>query len=131
MDHETELRVFNAIRDDFNQRSKTDMVFHNNVVNFNRTIQFNITDTGNAYFIQLNNGQASPISSGTATNSQVAMTSNFKTLLGILSGAINPSAAVMTNRVKIRGSPADLMFINKFLLKESHNIRELAKRLCL
>ena len=51
----------------------------------------------------------------------------MKKLMAILVGQLSPSKIIFEKDVRIRGRPADLAFINRFVLKESQEIRRIAK----
>ena len=122
-----ELIIFNALRDEFNRRSGSDRDFHNSVADWNRILQFTITDSNNTYNIQFQNGQISPILTGPVARPNITVKSSLKNVLAILCGQLDPMGAVMTRKITVLGSPGDLSFLKKFILKESPKIREIAK----
>jgi len=122
-----ELRIFNALRDEFNKRSSADKDFHQSVADWNRILQFTITDSNNTYNIQFQNGQISPILTGSVARPNITVKSSLKNILAILCGQLDPVGAVMTRKITVLGSPSDLSFLKKFILKESPKIREIAK----
>jgi len=85
------------------------------------------TDNGDTYHFRIENGQAGDVIEGPAQNPDISMDAPMKKIMGILVGQIPPTRIIMEPSVKIRGSPHDLMFINKFLLKETPKIREILK----
>jgi len=122
-----ELLIFNTLRDEFNRRSQTDRDFRSNVADWNRSLQFTITDTNNTYNIQFQNGQITPILKGSVVRPNITVKSSLRNVLAILCGQMDPMGAVMTRKITVLGSPGDLAFIKKFILKESPRIREIAK----
>jgi len=130
MTAEQELRAFNTLKDDFNSRSNCDPAFRNNVAQFNRLIELSVKDTGNVYHFATVNGIIPEIVQGPPPRrADVTMAASFKHMLAILIGQINPAAALMRPDITIRGSPADLAFIKRFLLRETKSMKDLVKTL--
>ena len=125
---DNELEIMNTLRSDFNNRCSNDPNFFSQVHHFNRLLCFTVKDSGNTYSIRLLNGQALEVQQGTPVQRpDIRMNCSLKHLMGILTGEIPPAAAVMHPQIRILGSPADLAFVKKFILKESAHLRELAK----
>lgn len=128
MSQENEMKVFNTLREDFNNRSDRDPSFHTNVSRFNRLLQFTVNDTGNVYHFNITDGKIPEIVSGPSpATPNLTMVASLKHMLAILVGQINPAAALMHPQIKIRGSPGDLAFIKRFLLRETKTMRDLVK----
>lgn len=127
---DAELKIINALRDDFNKRSSADPSFRSQVCTFNKMISFTVKDTGNTYTMRLLDGRALDVQTGTPPQRpDIQMNCSLEHLIGILTGDIPPAAAIMNPKIRILGSPADLSFIKKFLLKESAHLREIADSL--
>jgi len=129
MNKDDQMKVFTTLRDEFNNRCQQDQTFFHNVCHFNKTMQFTVSDSGDTYHFRIENGRAGDVIEGPATKPDVSMDAPMKKILGILVGQIPPTRIIMEPSVKIRGAPQDLMFINKFLLKETPRIREIIKTL--
>ena len=131
MNTEDEWKIFNTLKNEFNKRSDADPHFKNNVSKFNRNILFTVTDSKNSYLFRLQDGKALDIQQVLTSpgHTHITMQSSIKHLMGILCGQISPGAALMHPQIRIRGSPADLAFIKKFLLRESQEMRNLAQSL--
>jgi putative sterol carrier protein len=123
---DNELKLINALRDDFNRRCNSDPDFKSQVCNFNKLMSFTVKDSGNTYTLRLANGQALEVQQGApTTRPDIQTTCSLEHLMGILTGDIPPQAAIMHPKIRILGSPADLSFVKKFILKESAHLRQL------
>jgi len=127
MDQAEEMNIFNTLRDEFNRRGQNDPNFLNQVSKFNRTLQITVTDNDNTYHFSIRNGQADDLKNGAAPKPDISLSSPMKKIMAILVGQLTPSRIVFEKDIRIRGTPGDLAFINKFLLKESPEIRRIAK----
>lgn len=127
MNKDDRVRIFATLGEEFNKRCAADPTFKHNVQHFCKTLQVTVSDVGETYYVSIEHGCASPLFEGVAPRADIFLSAPMKKILAILVGQIPPTRIIMEPDIKIRGSPPDLMFINKFLLKETPRIRELIK----
>jgi hypothetical protein len=107
-------RLFNFIRDGFNRKVDADPAFRQLVCGFNKSIVFVLSDNGTFNFV-LRNGQVMPISEGMPLTWDIKATSDTQNLLALLSGKLDPMAAMVSRKLRISASIQDVAWLKRFL----------------
>ena len=118
--------IIENIRTVFNNRSAKDQIFRDSLLGFEKNIAFTLTDN-DSYWFQITKGTVPSINKGIPLRSDIKLISNTESLLAILSGALDPMKAMMTGKLKISGSIADVVWLKKFLEKNRDSIANLMK----
>jgi putative sterol carrier protein len=81
---------------------------------FNKTLLFELSDTRQFFLLTIVNGQAT-LEEKYLEKPDARVTSTTDVLAGIMDKKINPMTAYMTRKVKVQGTQADLMQLQKLL----------------
>jgi putative sterol carrier protein len=98
-------RMVEKIKDPKMQKRFTD---------FNRTLLMIYTDLGLTLSVIFDNGNAL-VTEGSSDTSDMKVTTDSTTILGILDGSISAMKAFMTGKIKADGSTRDLMKLQHLL----------------
>ena len=82
---------------------------------YTRIFQFDFTDTGEAFYMKIEDGQKCTIEEGKAPAADLILTTTSDIVIGVMEGRINPTTAYTTRKVRALGSMEDLLKLQRLL----------------
>jgi putative sterol carrier protein len=83
---------------------------------FNKTLQFNFTDTNDNWLIRAVDGTSATLSQETVEKPDILVTIATDILAGIMDKKINGTTAYMQRKIQVKGAMQDLMKLQKLML---------------
>lgn len=100
----------NKLRENF-LTEKSQKVFRK----WNKVMSFEFSDIGKTYYFKIENGTPSEIAEGEPEKSNVKITTDSKTWVGVMSGEISAMKAYTSKNLKVKGSMPDLLKLQKLM----------------
>lgn len=82
---------------------------------YTRIFQFEFTDTGESFYMKIENGQKCAVENGKAPAADLILTSTTDVVIGVMERRINPVTAYTTRKVRVLGSMEDLLKLQRLL----------------
>jgi putative sterol carrier protein len=100
--------------DRFNRHAETHPAVREELGRLERTISVHLTD-GEHYSVDLRQGRLQNLRTGDPAHSDVTITTDQATFLGLVRKEIGPMKALVTRRLKIDGTLEDKLLFRKLL----------------
>lgn len=82
---------------------------------YTRIFQFEFTDSGESYYMKIEDGQKCTFENGKAPAADLILTSTTDVVIGVMERRINPVTAYTTRKVRVLGSMEDLLKLQRLL----------------
>jgi hypothetical protein len=96
----------------FNEKSREDPKFREDIVDKERTIVFNLDD-GRSWNFKLEGGEIDGVHDGGLEEADISISSDEETIRGIFNGDISPMRAYALKKIKFKASLQDLLTLRK------------------
>ncbi len=82
---------------------------------YTRTFQFDFTDSGESYYMKIEDGQKCTVEKGKAPAADLTLTTTSDIVIGVMERRINPMTAYSTRKVRVTGPMEDLLKLQRLL----------------
>jgi len=101
-----------ALVEKFNERAKTDEKLHETLVDWERSIQLDITGDGTYHFF-LKDFKIDRVNDGPTPDPQIHVATDRETFEAVIDGETSPMRAYMNKKFRVKAELRDLLILRK------------------